>query len=80
MKQLINKQFEIEGIDYDFERMNQTGTVQIGKKSHMWYEVYQFSNVENYEKWRELCLKHMTSEQFIHFDFKYGMRYKYGRD
>lgn len=81
LKNLINKQFELEGFDYDFSRLSSSGLVKWmeknKEKSKEWYLVYQFSSKEKYEEWKELCLKEMTPEEFITFDFKYGMTYKY---
>lgn len=77
-KELINKQFEIEGIDYDFSQMTSSGLVETDKKkSKEWYWVHQFSSEQNYLKWKKLCLKHMDEQEFRNIDFKYGMTYKY---
>lgn len=81
IKDLVNKQFEIEGIDYDFERLMNDGYITLkenGKEKKIeWYRYYKFSSEENYEKWKEFCLKHITKKEFINLDFKYGMVYKY---
>lgn len=78
VKQLINKQFEIEGIDYDFERMSASGMVDIGKKNPVeWYNVYRFSSEAKYAEWKTLCLQHISAQEFMHIDFKYGMTFKY---
>jgi len=78
---LLDLQFKMEGIDYDYSRMANTGIVYYTEKkkekSDYWYNLYFFSNQANYEKWKEECLKHIDLKTFNDIDLKYGMAYKY---
>lgn len=76
VKQIINHQFKILGIDMNFEGIPEDGMVQVGKKKKMWYDVYKFTE-EQEEEWREYARQKLESNflersNFDYIDLRYG--------
>lgn len=77
-KEIVDKQFELEGIDYDFERMKSSGLVQNKKgKNEWWYNIHQFPSEDRYLEWKNWALERIGSDIFRDIDLKFGMKYKY---
>lgn len=82
---LVNKQFEITGIDFSYERIGEDGIIQVGKKRDYWYNIYKFENEEQYIEWRDWVTEQLSKkflpgevEKEANFvDLVYGMTYKY---
>lgn len=81
ISKLVDKQFEMEGIDFDYTRIVNspivTYTVKGKEKKDYWYNLYFFSSQAMYEKWKEWALKYIDLKLFYELDGKYGMAYKY---
>lgn len=83
---LVNKQFEMKNIDYDFDKINEDGTIQVGKKTRRewWYDHYKFDTEEEYMEWRNWVQEEIKKKMIYdaeketnYVDMRYGMTFKY---
>lgn len=83
---LVNKQFEMKGIDYDLDRIRKDGLIEVGvkKKKEWWYNHYKFDNEEEYLLWRKwveeqisLSMGYDVEKETMYVDMVYGMVFRY---
>ena len=78
VESIINKQFEMIGVDFRFKDIPENGILLVDKKKKNWYDVYKFKDVNQYQLWREYLLKQLkgNESEANRIDFKYGLLYE----
>jgi hypothetical protein len=89
---LVNKQFEMIGVNITLEKLDETGgIIKVGNKKMEWWKHYQFPSEELYIEWREWVEDEIEKEfgkftesvtltsEINYVDLVYGMSYKIKR-
>lgn len=78
LKKIVDKQFEIIGLDIKFVDVKEE--ISVKKKKIPWYKHYLFENEEQYEKWKKWAIQEMEkmdlADQFVKLDLIYGLNIK----
>lgn len=75
---VVNKQFEMIGVDLRLENIPEDSLIVNGKKRELWYEVYTFETEEQYKEWRTWAEKLIPGwKDMLYIDLRYGMTYRY---
>lgn len=82
IEKLIDKQFEMIGVEYRYKNIAEDGMVMIDKKKKNWYDVYKFKDCKQYEEWRKYILEQLkgNEKEANKLDFHYGMVYKHEKE
>ena len=82
---IVDKQFEMLGVNIKFANIPDSGLVQSGKKMDYWYNVYKFTE-EQEQKWKEWAiveLKKLDYEEekvkdiLMYLELRYGLVIRY---
>lgn len=79
---IINKQFEMIGVNFRFADIPDSGVIIVGTKKKLWYDHYKFKDMEQYQEWRKYVLAQMngSEKETNSLDFNYGMTYEYKKE
>lgn len=81
---LINKQFEMIGIDMRYENLPDDGKILPlkSKRREYWYEIYTFNDEKEYLLWRNWMREEIAKEGYtnvesesMYIDLRYGMNH-----
>lgn len=79
---IINKQFEMLGIELKYENIPDDGKLQTKKRRTYWYEIYSFTTEEQYTTWIEYVEKEVRGaaymepeNEIMYIDLRYGLNY-----
>jgi hypothetical protein len=81
MKKIMDKQFEIIGVQMKFEDIPESGMVKMGKKEVMWWDAFKMTEEQEklWKAWAANEMKGNLLEQghFTRLDLVYGFVRKY---
>lgn len=84
MQEIVDKQFEIIGINIKFADIPETGLVKVGKKEEIWWNVYKMTEDQErqWKEWAATKLRGNLLEQkhFERIDLIYGFVRKYEKE
>jgi len=82
IEKLVNKQFEMTGVNFRMADITEDGTILVDKKKKAWYDYYKFETQEQYEEWKKYIIKELNGNmnEANRIDFMYGMVYKYKKE
>lgn len=79
---LINKQFEMLGLDLKYENIPDDGKLQTKTRRVYWYEIYNFTTEEQYRTWVDYVEKEVRGAAYVepeaevmYIDLRYGLNY-----
>jgi len=82
LNQIVDKQFEIIGVDMKFADIPEDEMVQVGDKKKPWWQVYHFTD-EQEKEWREWMIKasggRLSEQERIFIELRYGFVLDYSK-
>ena len=81
---LVDKQFEILGLQIRCKSIPEDGIITVGKKKDYWYNIYRFTEEEDKE-WTEWCKSELAKinngmKWYQHLSLVYGLPLSYKKE